>query len=507
MRIFEIDNPKRKRRVLKAISKMDPSNPEYDEIMNYLHNVVLGHHIPKELEKSGIKSRISSYEPKLTKKGKISQSKTEKAKEAKAQAMWDWFEKEITDLRGPSTEDKVMFSKLIQQGKDINPEIFKKSGQGNLVSLIKPELQKNKTFQAMKQIMWDEKKAGQGGMGPGELFIIAFTSGARKGSDTNEPDIKIGDWKVELKLGGIVPPGGGGSNNIVDKLNVNLIKQAEQDGIYVKYKNVKSKPVPGGVSVEKGWFPELFKQYQTIDKAKAKVLFDEYFDKLYDSRIDKKTIDKLYNNLGTPGAARLLAPEIFRMYQGAKGFDSICIVDKDFNYVNITAKDMEDPGFKIPDKVGLQLKMVKGGDTNAVLDGHYIVAIGKVPEEEEGSGEDAEIEMPTDDEDSIDLPNQDTAGKDPKTQTQPPQPKVDPRTEQENQENEARGKMQEKLRDLNNPITPVYNQLQRDPMARKEIDDIIIDDILKGMSDQEIAAELNDIYVKESLQRFKRLIK
>ena len=67
--------------------------------------------------------------------------------------------------------------------------------------------------------------------------------------------------------------------------------------------------------------------------------------------------------------------------------------------------------------------------------------------------------------------------------------------------------MQEKLRDLNNPITPVYNQLQRDPMARKEIDDIIIDDILKGMSDQEIAAELNDIYVKESLQRFKRLIK
>jgi len=246
---------------------------------------------------------------------------------------------------------------------------------------------------------------------------------------------------------------------------------------------------------DRGWLPQFFEMYaMSAGEEKAKKIFSHYLSSIYDG-IPNDLINAMYENLGNPGTDRMLVPFIFNMYKESHGWDSLIFVNKG-SYDALTV--VEPSGFPANTKFTLVLR--QEGNTYAVADGSFIVGKSTIKEPKPPKEPKAKKEP--------------GAKKTPKKQ-QPldpdlfsePEPKVDPRAEQENQENEARGKMQEKLRDLNNPITPVYNQLQRDPMARKEIDDIIIDDILKGMSDQEIAAELNDIYVKESLQRFKRLIK
>jgi hypothetical protein len=509
MRLFEIVDPeisKLKSKIMRAMDKLDFSNPENEKLLYDLKTVLNRSNISSALSSSGMKDRISNYQQKMLKSGKPSQSKDEQVKKQKAEALWRWFEKELRGLEGIPDQDRINFMVHLKQGHGIDPKIFKEPGNGNILDKINPKLRKTETFQAIKEIMWEKKKAGQGGMGPGELFIIALTSGAKKGGGANDPDIVIdGTYKIELKLGGIVPPGKGGSNNIIDRLNIDLINNATKDGIIGNLGKIgyvdstasgKKTKAPGGVSVENGWFPELFKQYKQIDPQKAETLFNNYFNNLYSGKISKETIKSLYKKLGTPGAGRTLAPEVFREYQKDKDFDSLCVVDNNFNYVTMTKEQIKSKGFEVPSEVGLTLKLIKGGDTNAVKDGHYVIAIGKdpiVPDTEPESLDDLdinpEVEQPK-------KPSKKSTQKDLFTE-----PEDDLAQKQELAS--ADDQFVQKLQDPNNPLTQAWRNYTGDRVAAK---DELLSLIMAGKSDQELAQDLESTVYESELRRMRQLI-
>lgn len=523
MRIFEVTDPnkivKLKSKIMRAMNNLDLSDPANQSLLIDLKGLLHRHHIVPHLEKTGLKQRIADYEPKILKSGEISQSKTEQDKKKKAEAVWNWLTKEFKGLEGIELNDKINFMNHLKRGSGINPNIFKKSSSGTLLDQVDSGLRKTKTFQEIRKIMWEKKESGQGGMGPGELFIIALTPGAKKGGGANDPDIVIdGTYKVELKLGGIVPFGSGGSNNIIDKLNNDLITTATEDGIVGHLGNIeytdskaggKGALAPIGVSVESGWFPQLFNRYKEQDPSKGEKLFNNYFDKLYDGQIPTKIIKSLYINLGIPGAERILAPTVFRQYQKDKGFDSLCVIDENFKYVNMTKEDIQSDNFEVPTELGLTLKMIKGGDTNAVKDGYYFVGIGKNPvvsDDGPESLDDLDINP------KVEQPKKDSE-KDPKKQQSPKidKPEKDPKKQQNpnltyDPEN-TEGTLSSKLANPLNPITIAWEQLkQLSPKELTSAQEEIVNLIKAGKPDKEIAQEVEKYVYESQIRRMKQLI-
>ena len=61
MRLFEIDDSRLKRRIKNAIDKLDDSDPANQSLLNDLKGLLFRHHIPSNLEKTGLKQRIADY--------------------------------------------------------------------------------------------------------------------------------------------------------------------------------------------------------------------------------------------------------------------------------------------------------------------------------------------------------------------------------------------------------------------------------------------------------------
>ena len=524
MRIFEITDPnelvKLKSKIMQGMNKLDLSDPANEKLLNNLKGVLFGDRLSSS--PSDMKDRLSGYQEKILPSGKISQSKTEQDKKKKAEERGKWLDKEIKGLDGIPLEDKYNFNVHVGRNHGINPDIFRKDSQGNLLDTIDKKLKKTQTFQEIKDILWGKKESGQSGMGPGELFIIALTDKAEKSGGANDPDIVIdGTYKVELKMGGIVPFGSGGSNNIIDKLNNDLIDNATKDGIIGHLGNIeytdskaggKGALAPKGVSLVSGWFPQLFDQYKKQNPYRGEQLFNNYFDKLYDGQIPTKIIKSLYINLGTDEAPRILAPAVFRQYQKDKGFDSLCVIDNKFNYVNMTKEQIQSDNFEIPPKIGLTLKMIKGGDTNAVKDGYYVVGIGKNPVVSDNGTEslddlttDTEIEQPTK-----------SSKKNSKQQPQQsqldlfhtPEEQSKIKSSPEFDKKKPNNQLSSKLADPSNPITIAWKQLR--PEKQTSAQEEILNLINAGKSDkeiaQQIAQQIEDDIFESQIRRMKQLI-
>jgi hypothetical protein len=215
--------------------------------------------------------------------------------------------------------------------------------------------------------LWKYKIGGQGGMGPGELFMSLFSKNGKEGEGKKGGDVTVGSWKIELKQGGVVPPGDTKNTGLVDKLNKNLLDIAKKENFSdrLDLKSSAGKDNPNNLS--SGWIPQFFKTYTELhDESSSKKILTKYLTDLYGSSA-RAYADLTFDNLGKPGAERVLAPMILDMYKDSHEWDSICFVDENFKFINLVTFE------NIPNDLKFSLKLKRGGDTNAVADGYMVV--------------------------------------------------------------------------------------------------------------------------------------
>jgi hypothetical protein len=196
--------------------------------------------------------------------------------------------------------------------------------------------------------------------------VKPVTKGA-KGEGKKGGDVTVGSWKIELKQGGVVPPGDTKNTGLVDKLNRNLLDIAKKENFLdrLDLKSAAGKDNPNNLS--SGWIPQFFKAYTKLhDEQSSKKILTKYLTDLYGSSAQPYA-ESTFDNLGKPGAERVLAPMILSMYKDSHEWDSICFVDENFKFINLVSFE------NISNDLKFQLKLKRGGDTNAVADGYMIV--------------------------------------------------------------------------------------------------------------------------------------
>lgn len=338
--LLESDS-KLKSRIKKAIDKMDDSNQEQVQTLNRVKNVIYDSILQSTFKEGNIQSRCRPE-------------------------AYEWFKSKLEAISVP-LEDKVYLLKLMNDERYLIPEkVFQKNDNGNLLNYVNSKIKNNSAFKEMATSIWRFKIGGQGGMGPGELFLSLFSQNGKEGSGKKGGDVTVGDWKIELKQGGVVPPGDSGKK-IVDKLNTNLKNIAEKEG-FIDQLNIKTnRGTDSPNSLSSGWIPDFFKIYSKKNgEQKSKNIFKTYLIDLYGDDATSY-VDIIFNNLGTSGVERLLAPMILSMYKKSHEWDSICFVDENFKFVNLTTFE------NIPNELKFSLKLKRGGDTNAVADGYMVV--------------------------------------------------------------------------------------------------------------------------------------
>lgn len=428
MRLFEFDL---KSRVKRAIDKLDDQDP----LLIHIKNAIFDNVFQEHFEKANL---------------------NEKARTNAIQ----WFKGTLEALRVP-LEEKIKLLKLLTDSSNlIQTHIFAENNQGNLFSLVGQKIQNNQAYHAIKESLWNFKIGGQGGMGPGELFMILLCDSGKEAKG-NKSDITVGsDWDIEVKQGGVIPPGDSGKR-IVDSLNSDLLDTAETNG-FKQLLDTSSK-----TSFSTGWIPQFFTIYaEKVGEDQSKKKLTEYLTNLYNEEAAAYT-DMLYAALGTEDAAKAIAPLIFKMYKLSHQWNSICILDDSSNFINLV--DFQN----LPDSMSYTIVLKRGkgqvddiqagGDTNATADGYLLTSFKKTKKERTT-----------------------TSSRQRQRPIEQPKP-VDPTVIKRNVEvNSADDRFIEILKDPTNPITLAWRN--KDPAVNAvELKDTIIELLIDGEEEQDIA--------------------
>lgn len=466
MRIFEIDS-RIKARIKKAIDKLDDSNPEDMKMLDYLKNNLFTKNLHSTLDTSDLHARVRG-------------------------PAYEWFVSKLETLKVP-LEHKVHLLKLMADPSNLIPaSTFQNNLSGNILSYLGSRIKNNLAFKELVEPAWRFKIGGQGGMGPGEMFLILFSENGKEGSTKKGGDLEVGGgWTVELKNGGVIPPGDTGKR-IVDSLNKNLLDIARTEGFFNQL-NLKSGP-----NFDGGWIPEFFKTYASIKgDAASKAEFSKYLNSLYEG-IPPALVAQAYDNLGNPGTAKIIAPYIFEMYQKSHGWNSICLVDNDFKFINLVSFNTLPPEVKVTIKLkrgkGDVDDIQAGGDTNAVADGYALVGMGKAQVEK--AAPTAKIKAPKDAEKKQKTLNPELFSEPATAPAPAPKPAATV---------PSPARFKDTMKDPNNPITMALRSVS--PKQKTWATERIQDMMNAGSSDEEIAAEISNDMYQESLTRLKTLIK
>lgn len=345
MKITEViqeSESKLKSRVKRAIDKLDDSDVEQIQTLNHVKNVIYDSVLQKTFNESNIKSRCRPV-------------------------AYEWFKAALERI-GVPLEDKVYLVKLMGDERYLIPEeTYQKNTNGNLLNHLNNKIRTNSAFKELASPLWKYKIGGQGGMGPGELFMSLFSKNAKEGEGKKGGDVTVGSWKMELKQGGVVPPGDTKNTGLVDKLNKNLLDIAKKENFLDRLDVKSSAGKDNPNSLSSGWIPQFFKTYTELhDESSSKKILTKYLTDLYGSSA-RTYVESTFDNLGKPGVERVLAPMILDMYKNSHGWDSICFVDENFKFINLVTFE------NIPKDLNFSLKLKRGGDTNAVADGYMVV--------------------------------------------------------------------------------------------------------------------------------------
>jgi hypothetical protein len=480
MNMFEIATPKLKKRVLKALDNIE-DDAVLKKILHQMKGDIFGGNLKKALENSGIKDKFTSGHQKA----------------------YQWLSREIEHTEAP-LEDKVHLVKLLaDQSNLIKPEVFTSPTTGrSILDSLSPKIKNNKVFKDIIGPLIMFGMAGPTGMGPGEAAMIVLTAGAKENTDKKGGDFSIGDWKVEIKMGGAVPPGDSGQK-VGDQEIKKLLDIAEKHGISeeeIGYKRGALNP-----SFERGWLPALFQAYAGKEgEDKSRELLGKYLKVIYPP-IDDGLVSTVYAGLGQPGNNKVLMPLIYNMYKKSHMWDSMCFIDKDtLEYANtLEASD-------IPETAGVSYKLRQGGDTYAVASGAFMLYLKPDPNAEEG-GDVPNIEL--------NPPKK----KNKKTKVDPRQQDLfDPvglqkKADKVKQDLSIEQQRAEILKDPSNPITQAYSNIinslpkDLDPAERTAELDLFLstigDGLINGLDPKAIAKTLMDQNIYESqLRRLKQLI-
>jgi len=483
MRIFEITNPKLKSQIMRAIDNMPDDAPEVDNILQYIKGTLHQDNLDKFLEQSDIKYRIT---------------------DARA---YNFFKTSLENLKLP-LEQKINMLVLMKDRKNlISKDVFISNNEGSMLEDnggIGEKLKNNKVFQALSSPIWSFTIGGQGGMGPGELFLALFSGGSlqanKKGKDAQGGDVNIDGWAVEVKSGGVVSTHKG-KYVIVDSLNSELKSLASQAGLTEKYPKfailLNSRKKGSGTSFESGWLPLFFKLY-TDERGEAESLnvFSQYMKRLYEG-ISQDIIADMFENLGSSKATALLAPYIFNECQKAYKWNSVFVAGPNLSYCNLVTFE------ELPSGLRYTVKLKRGQDSNATADGYMVVSYG---EEAPTGDQDNQINLSLDD-------IKDNTRQLKKGTERYPKKDINARNKEEPTRNikaernrleaEIDDQFLQKLQDPDNPFTQAWRKYRGDKVAAKEE---MLTLIKAGKTDKELAQDLeNNIYETEIL-RIKKLI-
>ena len=458
MRLYEFNDSRLKKRIKGAIDKLDDSRPEDEKILQYLKSNLFVGNIQTALDTSSLKTKVRP-------------------------AAYDWFVSTLETLKVP-LEDKIHLLKLLENPANLIPAAtYQSNSKTNLLSKIGAKIRANSAYQAIIGPLWKFKIGGPTGMGPGELALIIFSEDAQESRGKKGGDFTTGGWAVELKSGGVIPPGDSGKK-VVDGLNNNLWAIAKKEGFYSNLTISTLNP-----SMEGGWFPEFFKFYSEIKGDKpAKALFYDYIKKVYDP-ITSKFANSVYDNLGKPGTNRMFAPMIFNMYKASHEWNSIVLTPGDENSEALIAVDAEG----IPTDAKIRLVLRQEGNTYAVADGSMF--IGKAAVEKVSK---AGAKKVTKSKTKTNVVNP--------AQQELPIDNVDATQDIEHKQSliQAEKDLAIKLQDPVNPIKQVWDTVDTD--VKSDAHDDILSAISAGKSDQEVAQVLKDYVYEHSLKRMKQLI-
>lgn len=474
MRIFEITNPKLKSKIMRAIDNLSDDDPLVPSILQHVKGTLYQGNLEKFLEESGIKERLGDN---------------------KAYA---FFKTSLANLQA-SLEEKINLLVLMKNPANLMKKtIFMSNTSGNILDQtdgIGEKIKNNKVFQALAGPIWQFTIGGQGGMGPGELFLALFSGGSlqpnKRGKDAEGGDVNVDGLVIEIKSGGVVSPKKG-KHVVVDRLNDNLKTKAKQLELGKKYPDfeilMSKKGKGSGTNFEGGWLPLFFQLYANeVGETAALELFTHYLKTLYPP-IPDDVIHQMFKKLGN-GATELLAPVIFKMCQADYKWHSIFVAGPNLDFCNLIDFDQA-----LPPGLNYKISLKRGQDSNATADGYMVVSYGEPVPASDGNEDNEVVTVSV---------KKSTSAKN-KREAEANQRKADAIKRKENAATliDADNQFLEKLKDPSNPLTQSWRKYTGDKVAAK---DEVLNLIAAGKSDQELAQDLENTIYEHEIRRMKQL--
>lgn len=273
--------------------------------------------------------------------------------------------------------DIMEYFRLLSTNR-ISSEKLKKTNSGLLSDLVSEEMSNNSVFKNTLSEIVDSSRGTASGFGKGELFFMVYGKDATKLSSKEHADVSLDGWKIEIKgKGAALNPVSGKSDkqnvNIVDSLNSNLKKMAEQFKINLSIQSGKNNPT----NPSSGWFPEFFKQLARVKNLNFAVdTLSNYLKELYDmdDSSAKNMAKSIFPLLGETDSNRVWAKFVIDNSKKHSNWQSTIIINtdgtkNDFPYVNITS------GENLPNDLIFKPVLTKAKGTYAYPDGALMVSI------------------------------------------------------------------------------------------------------------------------------------
>ena len=356
--------------------------------------------------------------------------------------------------------------------KNSNPipgSLFKSTFTATIDEIVPDVIRQNSAFQSIKNnIFFDDSFRGKG-IGPGE-FALALL-GEQGDIIDGAGDITIGGIGIELKDGGggSIKTGSPSSFRQADALRSWI---GQQVGVVLDRNNKLYLDKPS----------EFSEAFMRLDPAKRYSISLEYIQRLYpnlDSTDQQYIAHGMADNLGTSVVSTYFGKALLNGYKKQDKWDTILFIAKNGKMVNLASIDDANMiNFKL---AGIN----RDGDTQALPDGYINGSIFRSVDPITGARvrKAKNVSAKT----TPQKPNQ--------------QPAVDPnKAKVVAMLNNADDTFVNYLKDPMNPLSVAWKAIK--PQHKTDAKDYILDLIIDGKTDREIAAELNnDLFENRNLTR------
>lgn len=365
---------------------------------------------------------------------------------------------------GGTLKSKIELLYYIAKNSNAIPgSLFKSTFSSTIDEIVPDRIRRNSAFQNIKNsIFFDDSFRGKG-IGPGEFALSLL--GEKGDIVDNGGDITIGGVGIELKDGGggSIKTGSPSSFRRADDLRSWL---GQQVGITLDRNNKLYLDKPS----------EFSEAFMRLDPTKRNSISLEYIQGLYpnlDATDQKDIAHGMANNIGNSVVATYFGKAILNSYKKQDKWDTILFIAKNGKMVNLASVDDANMiNFKL---AGIN----RDGDTQALPDGYINGSIFK----------------------TLDPATGNPVRKSKSTKTTIQQPAVDPnRANIVAMQNSADDTFVNYLKDPKNPLAIAWKAIK--PQHKIDAKDYILDLIVDGQTDQEIAANLtNDVFENRKLSK------